>query len=355
MGLCLFNINTNAQEGDSTSPSKRIFFKLHSETYSDVTSIDIFIHEFDGKFDGGDYAFTENNMELGASWGNTSLSYIWRYEHFYEFSRDLALFYNETENNLANTLERYNVQLKGEHFRGTGLKLAHTWSPMHGLDIILAGSWLRTDELIDADISGFISPTNDLLGYSGDINLGIVSDDDLLLEKPISSPSGQGYSFDLEVNWAINKSWQVAVQLQDVYSKIKWDDVLDSQLTLSTINRGISNGKINATPFLVGKQSIHDYSQKLPKKRRAQVHYRINNNYSAMWSVYDTEYFTHSRIGINSDTLLTGSLGLNWSPDTGAIGISYQNDYINFGISTDNTSIDKAHALSLNIGMYYAF
>ena len=75
-----------------------LFFTLDSYSYSAPTSIDSFIHKFDGELEQGNHAVSFNQIELGVRQNNFSLSAVKRLDYYYQFSNDTARFYRDIEN-----------------------------------------------------------------------------------------------------------------------------------------------------------------------------------------------------------------------------------------------------------------
>ena len=332
---------------------KSIYFEIRSDTVSEATAIDSFLNEFDGKFLGGEYAFTEDHLELGAKWGNTSFSYVLRYEQYIGFSNDLARFYHENSNDLPNSYSHYKVKLDADEFYGDGLKLSYQWPLLDRLKVSIAGTWLRAYDLTEGTASGGLS-SGDNFDFLADINIRLNSSEDLILEKEVDSPDGQGYTLDASIEWEPNEHWYVNLQLIDVYSEIQWQDVLYSELSLSNVNRGITNGKLEVSPFINGKQSIQDFDQQLVRKNRLEV--RCKNDKLGVYLAFNnTAYFTHSTIGFTTPGYFNGSFDINWSPEREALGLGYRNEFFSLTFSTDSLNTKKNQTLQFSTGIHFSW
>jgi hypothetical protein len=349
--LCL-NSFALAAENSNTE----FFISLQNQTYSDPTSIDSFVHEFDGDLESGDYAFIHNTAQVGVRVNNWSLSYIHRYDHFYEFSEDTARLYYENENDLLQANgQSYDLMLRGNHINASGLKAGYDWDVSPALTIKAGLSYLRSNEHYDVNTLGSVtSQTNNTI--AGQLAIATQSHRDLVLEFPMTEPSGSGYAIDLGFDWAINEKLTLGVLLKDAVSAIDWDGSLDTDLSLTTASRNVdSNGQISITPLLSGTQRLSSYEQELPRKLFTDLTYQHNDELGLGINIFHTEYFTHTQLAyyytINPQNRLFLTAGLN----TRALGIGLENNWGRFGIAMDNTSYEDAQAVNLIFELNFGF
>ena len=332
-----------------SSPEVSIFFELHSISFSQPTAINSLLNQFNGDYQAGEYAFSESFFETGWRRNNTALSLVARDEHFYGFSEDLAQFYYEDQNSRAHAKQQYAVSLQANEFTGTGIKLSQQWPVTASLQIGVAGSWLRAKKSIDGMISGDLASV-DSLNFSGDVLVNVHSTTDVILDKHVDDPEGQGYSLDVTVMWQVNEQWHIAMELMDVVSKIHWQDSLDTSLSLANGKSPVVDGKLTVLPLLQGRQSVGDYKQQLIAKHHLNINYQPTAVVSAYLSVYTTKYFSHSTLGLSTSKYLNSQLEINWTPQTGAIGFGFYHDIFDISLSSDRLSLKKNHALQFSAG-----
>ena len=347
---------TSAPAFASAESQSSVFIQLDSRAYSQPTSIHSFIHDFNGSFDKGDHAFTKNQLEIGASYTNFSISYIARYDQFYKFNEETARLYYQIENDRPQTNgERYMLQIKANSIRASGIKLAYNWEISDAIYITPALSYLTADEFFDNQTNGW-AVLQDADLFSGEASIHNIAEKDMILEHPVSSTEGRGYAVDIGIHWAINPQWQLDIQLLDAVSAIKWRDALDSQLNLTTAIRTLdAQGNLSVAPALSGRQVLRNYTQRLPKKLMTKISYTLNNQHSIFTETYHTDYFTHSQLGYEFMLTQRQSIALSWNIDTEAAGINYQHDYMRLGIFADSLDYKKAHAISITMGLNIPF
>lgn len=333
-----------------------VFSFIDSYSYSEPTSIHSFIHDFEGKFEGGEYAFTESRAELGARYGAFSISYLLRYDHFYEFDNDTARGYYEVENKLPQAAgDRYNIDLDVNHIRANGIKAAFDFSPLDKLSVNVALSYLKANRILDGHAKGYLNVVDED-SYEGNVDLTLVGDEDKLLDFPTKSSEGKGVAVDIELAYPLSAEWLLALKVTDAFSKIKWDDSLYSQMHLTSAVREFdADGKLVTGPFLSGMQKLQGHTQKLPVKYRAQVTYMLSDHQSIHFKSYLTQYFAHNTLVYDFQLTDNQSVGISYTLETKAVGVSYRAKYFDFKLAADSFDYTKAHALHLSLGFKVPF
>lgn len=261
--------------------SSQLFFKVNSTSYSDTASIYQIVDGLQGgSIDNGRYAFTHNQVELGASFGRWFISGRSRYDYYLEYAPDTAqVIYRDANNQPLERNRQYQLQISAVHARTKGISVGYSGAITSSLSIGLAVSVLKSDTLLDGSVSGAVSVDND--DYSGNVFIDYVYDEPLFLNlEPLGSPTGQGYTLDVNAEWQLTPTVQLALEWMDVASEIKYDD---ASFTIATANSNqISfdeDGLIGVKPLVQGRRGGKPHTLRFPKRSKiaidAQVRERV--------------------------------------------------------------------------------
>lgn len=333
-----------------------VFAQFDSFSYSEIMPIEQLLEDMEGsEFESGDVAFTHNLLEAGASYGNFELAVFARYDYYLDFSSDTAeLVYRDKNDLPVGTNRSYDIDLEANHLRATGLKLAYRFVPLENLRIKAAISYLQADKLVDGDIRGTVATTaND---YNGELKLDYAYSEDLLFDREAQEPDGSGYSLDLHAWWQVNEQLALEVRLEDIVSRIEWDDApyTEARVTSDTVNFD-ENGFLNTTPALSGIEAYKQHDQQLPARSTVTALYRVEQQIDllASWKrVGDTDFPV---LGLRYHTGLSRYWQVSYDAKAEAFGTSYHAGTVGASLSLDNPKLDEAHALGLNFFLRVPF
>lgn len=324
---------------------------LDSFSFSEPTSINSFLHDFNGDIQNGEYAFTKNKLEVGVQKGFYSLALVSRYDYFIEFNNGLAqAYYSANQGVLPEEGTDIEVYLKGSHLRSNGIKYGVHWQAMEGMTLLASITGLYADQMVDGEANGEAGYYGEN-EYRGEIHFDLYSYKDLLLDMPVPSPKGRGYTIDLRATWQLDPQWYVELNIEDGFSRVKWKDVLYSDLlTTSATVHFDSAGGLQTSPVVSGRQVIEDVTQILPVKYRAQLHYGINELhgvYIDAWHI--SSYLTMPMVGYSYRPSQNTEFRWRWDVKGEAFGMAYQNKNFKVDVATDTLSGKNAHSWYLSL------
>lgn len=338
----LFTINAQAEN--------RFFSQLESFTYSEPVSIDAALNELQGNFSAGEEAFTHNQLTLGLRRGNWSFSWLARYDYYLSFHPDTAELLYLGENDLPVQLDRtYQLDIEANRLKAQGLKLAYTFEPSPTFTTELAVSYLRTTNLLDGKMRGSITTLNNG-SYNGNAQVNYVYDEDLFLERPVSAPSGQGIAVDLGLLWQINKQWLAGLQIQDLYSYIRWKNAPYTRaIVTSSVVTLDENGFIDSQPVLSGTEGFTTHIQRLPVRSTIWTSWQWHQQSSVGMELFSVDQLHFPRVRIGHAISDTQQIQTVWDFKAQALGLSYRDQDLQLSLMSDSLNFSDAHTLGINL------
>ena len=120
----------------SITAASSIYTELDSFSLSEPQPIYETIKDWQGHYEGGDFAETFNRFELGFRWHNWRVGYVARYDYRMNFSRDTALFYYQDKNDLTPESDYvYDVDIEAYHQSSQGIAFHYDWRPLEQLTL----------------------------------------------------------------------------------------------------------------------------------------------------------------------------------------------------------------------------
>ena len=320
--------------------------------YSEAMPIMQFIDNLEGPSpDKGDIAFTFNKVEVGANYGNWNLGFFARFDYLLEFSEDtLAVAYADANDQDFPTGRQLHVELKPNHIEARGFGVGYRFKLPKGISVFSRINYLTSDALTDGFLTGTLTEVSED-DYEGDLRLDYYYEEDLILDRPVETVSGAGYSVDIDVFWPISEKWSLSLGVQDAVSAIYWDDLTytEASVTSNTVTLD-ENGQLNAVAFFSGIESNRDYTQSLPKKSELDVSYKINS-----WSYGQVGYSQIASYHALRVAWLAQVLGADISGgyqlQTQAYDMAVEHKYFRFAITTDSFDLDSAKLFGFSLGV----
>lgn len=334
--------------------NRLIFYSsLDLHVFSEPTSVKSFLDDFSGELRPGESVFTTNRAEAGLRYGNWSLGYIQRYDYFLHLGEDLLQAYYASRHNQTASADRFvAADLQADHIRGAGPKIGFQFSPHSTLSLSFGLTQLTADQLVQGETNGTIR----LLAngdFSGGLGMHVYSTEDLLLEKQVPNPQGKGLTMDFGFDWRPTSHWQLSMNILDVYSRIRWDNVLFSDLTANTETVNFdSNGNLSTSPVLFGYQYLTSFDQSLPVKYRARLHYHQSDRHGFYLEQFHVPDYVDQTIGGYQYSLSPSlAFGGYMNIDTRAVGLVLASRWLDLSIGFDRSSEDEAHAVDIALGL----
>ncbi len=334
-----------------------VYATVDSFTYSEPVTIKAALNELQGDYRSGELAFTHEQGEIGFKYNNWSLGFLVRYDLYSRFHPDTAELLYLSENDLPVELERsFQLDMEVSRLRSTGLKLAYGFVPSSYFRGHVAASYLKTSQLLDGNVSGVLTTQADGK-YSGQGRIDYVYDEDLVLEREVRAPSGDGVTFDVGFNWRLSELLELDVDLQDLYSRIVWHRAPRTQGDLnSNVIDLDENGVINnARALYSATDSFQTFIQRLSKRETVTLKWTMTERFYSGVQFFRFEGADFPRfiggfnVGENTEWRAMYDL------KTRALGLGVQSDYIKLFLLSDTLDPSKAHVFALNAGVNVSF
>ena len=272
--------------------SSHILFQSNSR--SDSIPIWAFFNELKTSEPGrGNFSYSKNKFEIGAKLANWTLAAIYRYDYYLRYTPDTAeIVIGDANARPLQENKSYQVYLEAKHLASKGLKLQYDtqFDVVEGVSVDLRPSLSLLDsiDIYNGRITGGFE--NGVSGPSGLLRLDYVYRNGLFIELPArGNPSGRGFAADLALTVDLPAHWRFEAQIDDIYSRIRYNNVSFTTLTLNTNTVSIENGIIEGRPALSGQRGGRDHQLTVPRFERYAISRQIGGNrYSVEWSTLES-------------------------------------------------------------------
>jgi len=215
-------------------------------------------------------------------------------------------------------------------------------------------SYLQGQRLTAGTLSGTATATK-----AGDYEFNLAADyfysRDVLFRRETTAPDGQGYSADLRVQWQANPRLSTQLTVTDLIGRIHWQDAPYTQASgTSDTKEYDEQGYVRFKPLVSGIEGNRNYAQKLPPRATLAAQYLIDQRFSALASVFYTEYRTFPSLGLGYQ-----DSGIQWQGLYNSASQSYTLRAIanrwRIGASLDTFDINRARALGVELQFQQLF
>ncbi|MFY0641213.1 MAG: hypothetical protein JXR16_09220 [Bermanella sp.] len=171
----------------------------------------------------GDYAQARARLEayftINSRW---TVGFEKRWHYLLNFSEDTAQFYSRLENNTIENGE-YDLSLSINAASSKGA-FAQYFIPLSSkVSILLTGHLLKGDRIQDGELSGAGVVSDASLSYEWQLDYAY--DENRIFEAPRKNESAWGYSFDLNMQWQLNKKQTLELAIEDLLYTLYWNGV----------------------------------------------------------------------------------------------------------------------------------
>lgn len=295
------------------APGTTTYADIEAFSYSQAVPVEAAFNDWRGSFYGGASALLYSKAEAGVAGRHWRFGLLSRLDYQLQFSPDAAEFYHRISNRQNLDIGRdYVIDITGKHFFGSGFRLGYQHTPLPGVTLEFGLSYLEGQRLIDGTLTGrtrAIAPND----YQFDLMANYYYSRDVLFQRQVDAPSGQGYSTDLRLAWEPNEDLRAQLTVTDLLARVRWQEVPYTQASGASATKEYDEqGYVRFKPLLSGIEGNQDYTQKLPTRANLSAQYSLTRRFSALGNIFYTEPRTFS------------SVGLAWQP---ASGIEWQGLY----------------------------
>ncbi len=329
------------------SADLELFSSVDLFSYSDAN-----IHEDDwltlGPYQPGEVSFIYSTAEVGFKWRNWKLSGISRFDYWTEFNEETGeLLYLKGNSYTPEQDRMYNLDITANHIRAHGIKLAYEWLPFEDRNFVtsFAVSYLNADQLIDGQINGQAKEVSEDR-YQGDLYIDFDATEDLIFQglEAEAQGGGRGVTLDFGLQWHIDQIADITLNVTDLFSEIKWNDVQYSDYRANPRPAEIVDGKLYTYATIEGNRGHGDYQQTLPRRIELQGRYLLFRHLHLLAEINHFEPVTIPRLGISLSFTPNTHMDFYHSSFTGANEVAFYSKYLWLSIQADK-SIEGAEAL----------
>jgi hypothetical protein len=267
--------------------SRRVFFDSEVIGYSEPTSLYSIANELSRSFiAGGKTGFLHGFAEAGVKYKAWHVAAFARYDYYADFTPDTARLSYLTENKLPAPPGDYDLLLEVNHLRSRGLRVGYEFEISPNRSIGFYANYIKATYLLDGTISGDIQilPSGETQGNS---SVNYLYTDDVLFKRPVSGPKGEGYSFDIVLNWKLLEKLSAQLTLKDLGNQISWDQAPFTTAQIDTSRTRLSDeGQLIVKPLLAGFEGFRDHEQRLPVRSSVKLKYILNDRYKLGINLY---------------------------------------------------------------------
>lgn len=335
----------NAADGEY-----RPYLDIQSISYSQPISIASMIGKWNPPYKGGDKAFTYNKIETGVQKDHWQLGIFKRYDHFLEFSRDTSEIFYLTENHLPlEAGKEYILRIKARHQISRGLRLGYKNRVTASLSAGIAASYLQGQALTDGSINGNAIAISDK-DYDFQFDANYAYSRDVLFNRDVSAPQGNGYSLDLMLQWRPSERFAGQLNIIDLMGKIYWKDTPYTTATASSDNKTYDeNGYVRYKPVISGHESNKDFIQALPRKVFISTQYQLRTKAEILAELEDLDIERFFSLGTGWQMSNSARIQGLYNITAKALTLRYLQDQLRFELGSDDIHADRARYLVLKL------
>lgn len=328
---------------------------MNSEVFlfSEPKSVNNALKDKEGDYtSGGEHQYASLWLETGIKKGNWTASALYREEHRYKFTPDTAdLYYSMSESHAVDAGREYQINLGVERFNAKGLRLAYVFDINPRFSLQIGGSYLRASNLLSGNLVGEATAlsTSD---YDYDVEIDYTYDEDKLFGRTnVDAPDGEGFTFDIQAEWAINERLNLSADIKDINGKIKWKNAPATIATLTSNTKTIGDdGFVIIQPALQGQHLTHrSYTQKIDPTAKVNLSYQLGGNNSAV--LLKSHHFANKTVaGVGYQrTILNSLYSISAWPEPEVLELGYGNKHLSLSLGVDDIALKDARTFWLSM------
>ncbi|MEM7660764.1 MAG: hypothetical protein AAF292_00840 [Pseudomonadota bacterium] len=341
-----------------TSVAQEIYAESDAIFFSDTLPVSSLLDGLQGEnFTPGEASFVHARAASGFRWKWLDVAAIVRYDYVTSYSPSASTIIFSERNNLDLPDGTFDLSLDINRAFAYGGRIGARHSFFDDrLSVGVFGSVLSTSQLLNGSTEGSLELLNNGADIAGVVQVDYVYDRDLIFDREVDAPSGIGVAFDIEAALQITEKLRADVKVEDLWSRIWWDDaprtVLDA--TTDTVDRD-DNGLLIVRPFLQGQNSFEDVTTRYSARTRASLNYQITERWSLSQDIFNLgdTFLTTSYVDFAIAKDLSVGAEVEWT--TGGYGVSMSWKKLSLNLVTDDIEFDDANYLKASLSASFAF
>lgn len=333
-----------------------LYVAAQSISYSEPVTLKFMLGERQTPLRRGSKAFTYNKVETGFRWGNWQLGVLQRLDYQLEFSSETAELIYLVENRLPLEVGReYELRIKALHNYSRGLRLAYRHKFSSRINVGLAASYLQGKAFTDGTVQGSATVLAEK-DYEFQFETDYFYSRDILFERDVKSPSGNGYSLDFNVDWRPNKHFTAQLDVIDLVGKMFWDNAPFTTATASSNTRIFDEeGYVRYNPALRGEQRNKNFTQILPRKIFIATRYQWSSSVGLLAELQDYKVARFTSVGAEWCYNHNNCFQSLYNTTVKALSLRYQGHGVRVELASDKLDLDQARYFVLQLSFNQVF
>ena len=340
----------------STTPADehQPYATFQSITYSKPLAIKALADDWEPPFYGGDRALTYDKIEAGVRWRGWQLGILERYDYLMEFSAQTAEFVYLIKNRIPLQPGReYQIYLKAIHNRSQGIRLGRTYKFTSTLSGGLALAYLRSKAFTDGTLWGSARASAEK-DYDFQFDTDYVYSRDVLFDRHVDAPIGQGFNLDLSLAWQPSEAVTAQLDIIDLAGRMYWDEAPYTLATASSDTKSFDEqGYVRYDPVISGFESDKRFIQTLPRKTFLAAQYRYSDEFEAVMEYRDFQIQHFTSIGVGWRYKQKHHFQTLYTPTTNALTLRYLRGKLHLELSADHVKINRIRYFTLQLSYNY--
>lgn len=332
------------------------YMVVKSVSYSEPVALEFMLGEQQVPFKGGNKAFTYNKAEVGFRWGSWQFGFLKRFDYQLAFSSETAELIYLAENRLPLEVGReYELRIKAKHNYSRGLRLAYKHRFSSRINVGLAASYLQGKAFTDGSIQGSARVTAEN-NYDFQFDADYFYSRDILFERDVDAPNGNGYSLDLNIGWQPNKYFTAQLEIVDLVGKMFWDNAPFTTVVASSNTKTFDDeGYVRYEPAVSGFGSNKNFTQTLPRKIFVTAKYQWSPSVGLLAELQDYKVARFASTGAEWCYNRTHCFQSLYNTTVKALSLRYQGRGVRIELASDKLDINRARYLAVQLSLNQVF
>ncbi len=243
------------------------------------------------------------------------------------------------------------AKLNFRSIEATGLSLAYGWQQADWYYQLRLTHW-SAQRYRESAVDGTVRGNKDG-AINGLLNFTEYYSHSNFLKRPHLpgdwQQEGRGYSADLSLRGQLSSHWWLQLELQDLYSELKFDQLGFTQGQINSQNSFINAaGYLEFIPLLQGRELAAARTISLPKQFTATSGWQLNQSQQLLLQVQRLHQANHWQLGF-AQQWREGQWQFWLDPVQRLPGLRYQSQDWLLELAADKTSVDQIKAFRLNL------
>ncbi len=332
------------------------YVAVQSVSYSEPVTLKFMLGDRQTPLKKGSKAFTYNKAEVGFRWGNWQFGVVERLDYQLEFSSETAELIYLAENRLPlEEGKEYELRIRAQHNYSHGFRLAYRHKFSSRINVGLAASYLQGKAFTDGTIQGSATVLGEK-NYEFQFDADYSYSRDILFERDVVSPSGNGYSLDLNIDWRPNKYFMAQLEVVDLIGRMFWDNAPFTTATASSNTKTFDEeGYVRYDPAVSGFESNKDFTQTLPRKIFIASKYQWSPSVGLLAELQDYTVARFTSVGAEWCYSHNSCFQSLYNTSIEALSLRYQGHGLRVELASDKWDLDQARYFVIQLSINQAF